>query len=119
MCTSAQQYVKLCWLYLIGFRLKHANKVTRSGPELRRRPSRGTNINPFTPREIQGLTKNGNSRALNQDETWVSTPQSMRDEVEPQKVLLHPFPCQYLKIFVAEKDFEALIVLLFNKYGKN
>lgn len=66
--------------------MKRANRVTRSGPELRRRPSRGTNINPFTPREIQGWSRNGDARGLNQDETWTSTPQSIRDESKPQKV---------------------------------
>lgn len=72
---------------LYGSRVKRANRVTRSGPELRRRPSRGTNINPFTPREIQGWGRNGDSRVLNQGEAWVSTPQYIRDESKPQKVL--------------------------------
>ena len=72
---------------LFGFRVKRANRVTRSGPELRRRPSRGTNINPFTPREIQGWGRNNDARVSNQVETWASTPQSIRDESKPQKVL--------------------------------
>ena len=72
---------------LYGYRVKRANRVTRSGPELRRRPSRGTNINPFTPRETQGWGRNGDSRVLNQGEAWVSTPQCIRDESKPQKVL--------------------------------
>ena len=32
-------------------------RVTRSGPELRRRVSKGTNVNPFTPRELSSRAK--------------------------------------------------------------
>ena len=74
----------ICMLF--GSRVKRANRITRSGPELRRRPSRGTNINPFTPREVQGRSRNGDLRVLNQEETWASTPQSIREESKPQKV---------------------------------
>lgn len=35
-------------------------RLAYSGPELRRRPSKGTNINPFTPREL--LTHSKRSR---------------------------------------------------------
>lgn len=31
--------------------------MTRSGPELRRRFSKGTNVNPFTPRELSSRAK--------------------------------------------------------------
>lgn len=79
---------------LFGSRVKRANRVTRSGPELRRRPSRGTNINPFTPKEIHGWSRNGDTRVSNQDETWASTPQSIRDESKPQKV-----PCYMCLLF--------------------
>jgi hypothetical protein len=72
---------------LFDSRVKRGSRVTRSGPELRRRPSRGTNINPFTPREIQGWGRKGDTRVLNQDEAWVSTPQCIRDDSKPQKVL--------------------------------
>lgn len=36
---------------IIVSRVRKSGRVTRSGPELRRKQSRGTNINPFTPKE--------------------------------------------------------------------
>ncbi|CAI8051674.1 Wee1-like protein kinase 2 [Geodia barretti] len=38
-------------------RVRRSGRVTRSGPELRRRVSRGTNVNPFTPRENTAMRK--------------------------------------------------------------
>lgn len=48
--------VTLLFLYrndVICYRVRRSARVTRSGPELRRKQSRGTNINPFTPKDYQ------------------------------------------------------------------
>ena len=39
--------------FSVLFRIRLSSRVTRSGPELRRKPSRGTNVNPFTPQHLQ------------------------------------------------------------------
>lgn len=77
---------------LFCYRVKRcAGRVTRSGPELRRLPSRGTNINPFTPIEVQGRSRNGGLGITNeyQGETWASTPLGIKDEIKPQKVYMY------------------------------
>ena len=68
--------------------MKQAGKVTRSGPELRRKPSRGTNVNPFTPIEVQGRSRNCSASVTGdcQGETRASTPLSIKDDILPQKV---------------------------------
>lgn len=80
--------------------IKHANKVTRSGPELRRRPSRGTNINPFTPVELQRKSKStrtlsnglcsdgvrGGGDAGYAQGPFVSTPVFDKEFAKPHKV---------------------------------
>lgn len=53
MLTCCHDFIILVFLNL---RLKAA-RMTRSGPELRRRPSKGTNVNPFTPRELCSRAK--------------------------------------------------------------
>ena len=81
-------------------RIKQANKITRSGPELRRRPSRGTNINPFTPVELQRKSKSTrtSSNGLCSDNVrnggdagypqgpFVSTPLCDKEFAKPHKV---------------------------------
>ena len=72
-------------------RLKHPGQVTRSGPELRRKPSRGTNINPFTPIEYQRRIKSHRTTSsVRADGNTIggvtSTPLLEVDEAKPQKV---------------------------------
>ena len=62
--------------------------MIRSGPELRRRPSRGTNINPFTPTDVQGQSRDAAKGVSSecQGEVWASTPLGRKDEVKFHKV---------------------------------
>lgn len=76
--------VKTC----MYFRIRRAGKVTRSGPELRRKPSRGTNINPFTPTEVQGRSRSSGVGVITNGpgENWFSTPFGVKTEIKSQKV---------------------------------
>ena len=69
-------------------RINYSSKITRSGPDLRRRPSRGTNINPFTPTEVQRRSRDAviGVASERQGETWGSTPVCGNDEVKSHKV---------------------------------
>ena len=75
-------------MFSVSFRVKQTGKVTRSGPELRRKPSRGTNVNPFTPFDVQGRSRycGASVSDYSQGDTWASTPLSIKDEIKPQKV---------------------------------
>lgn len=52
-------------------RLK-TTRVTRSGPELRRRPSKGTNVNPFTPRELNSRAKRKAAASIDSSPTRIT-----------------------------------------------
>lgn len=71
-------------------RINFSSKITRSGPDLRRRPSRGTNINPFTPTEVQRRSKEADAvievARESQGEAWALTPAGGKDEVKSHKV---------------------------------
>lgn len=79
-----------CYMYMcIMFcRTYCSSKITHSGPNLRRRPSRGTNINPFTPTEVQRRSRDVviGVASEGQGEAWASTPVGGKDEVKSHKV---------------------------------
>ena len=77
-----------CQIVCLYFRVRRAGKVTRSGPELRRKPSRGTNINPFTPTEVQGRSRSSGVGVITNGpgENWFSTPFGVKTEIKSQKV---------------------------------
>ncbi len=64
--------------------------MTRSGPELRRRPSRGTNVNPFTPVELQRKSKSKSVQAtpVVNGASVSLTPLFDKDLAKPHKVQL-------------------------------
>lgn len=71
-------------------RIKQANKITQSGPELRRRPSIGTNVNPFTPIEVQKKSRLTLGFLSEKDRKsqgpLVSTPLLEKEISKPKKV---------------------------------
>lgn len=67
------------------------NQLTRSGPELTRRPSRGTNVNPFTPIELQRKSRSARTTpAAVSDSPVTSTPLcGDKDLAKPLKVRVY------------------------------
>ena len=81
-------YIVRAQANFLPFRVRRAGKVTRSGPELRRKPSRGTNINPFTPVEVQGRSRASGVGVVAdyQGGNWSSTPLGVKTDIKTQKV---------------------------------
>ena len=78
-----------CYMYMYNFcRINCSSKITRSGPDLRRRPSRGTNINPFTPTEVQRRSRDAVVGVAGEvhGEAWASTPVGSSDGIKCHKV---------------------------------